>query len=86
MTQVFEIVTTDAEGNVLNQDHVQMPSLRVTSDEIIPKLGKGSEAYIIDKVDAAVSNGPDKETGVYTWTGSNGKTAAAGQPWAALFE
>lgn len=79
MTEVFEKVTVAADGTVKKLEHIQMPSLRVNSDEIIPKgLGQGSEAYIIDKVKAAICNGKD------VWYSSSGKSAAAGQPWADL--
>ena len=79
MTEVFEKVTTDEAGNILQLDHVQKPSLRVNSDEIIPKgLGQGSEALIIDKMAVAVCDGRDN------WYSTGGKSAAAGQTWAAL--
>lgn len=77
MTKVFEIVVY--ENGRQKIDHDQKPSLRVTSDEVIPAgLGKGSEAYIIDKVNAAVCDGRDN------WYGKGGKSASAGQTWAEL--
>ena len=77
MTEVFEIVVTEGGKTRIVQD--QKPSLRVTSDEIIPAgLGKGSEALIIDKMAAAVCDGRDN------WYSTGGKSAAAGQTWATL--
>ena len=80
MTKVFEEVAVDAAGNVLTLEHVQKPSLRVTSDDIIPKgLGKGSEAYVIDRSTAAFCDGRDN------WHTPDGKSATAGQTWAELY-
>lgn len=79
MTKTFEIVTVAPDGKIQKLESVQRPSLRVRSDMTIPAgMPIGTEAYITDKVVAAVSNGDD------TWTASTKKTAAAGQTWADL--
>lgn len=79
MTTVFEKITVDANGNITSCEHVQAVTLRVMSDEIMPKgCGRGTEAFIIDKCAAAFCDGND------TWYGTGGRSAKAGQPWSVL--
>lgn len=84
MTKVFEVVQVDDTGKITHCEHCQATTLRVMSHEIMPKgCGRGTEAFIIDKIDAAFCDGNDN----WYAMGADGgvKTAKAGQPWSALF-
>lgn len=80
MTNVFETIKTDAEGNVLSMKSTQEPSIRVRSDQIMPKgMALGTAVFIVDKMDIAMSDGRDN------WYREKDKPVPAGQPFSALF-
>lgn len=83
MTDVFELIEVDAEGNLTKRQSVQQLTLRVNSDEFIPKgFGKGAEVYIIDLCNGALCDGKGNWYGMKD---GNVVSGTAGQTWAAMF-
>jgi len=80
MTDVFDIIKVDADGNVTERKKCTAPSVRVLSTEIMPKnYCLGAEAFIVDKMDVAFSDGKGN------WYRKADTPVVAGNPWSALF-
>ena len=83
MTDVFELIEVDAEGNLIKRQSIQQLTLRVNDTDVIPKgFGKGAEAYIIEICNAAICNGKGEWYGMKDGTIVKG---TPGQTWAEMF-